>query len=128
LSAARAIHVAWAIDMTLITDDQREQLLSNGRAAIAGARGDPFPVVKLFTPDAHAVWLWTELDPTDGDTAYGLCEVGIGVPELTHVKLSDLETIRGPNRLRVTRDVHFKPTRRLGEYAARAAADGSIND
>jgi hypothetical protein len=114
--------------MSLITDEQREQLLSNGRAAAMGARDDPFPVVKLFTPDAHAVWLLTELDPTDGDTAYGLCEVGIGVPELTHVKLSDLETIRGPNRLPVTRDVHFKPTRRLSEYAARAAADGSIND
>jgi hypothetical protein len=114
--------------VTLITDDQREQLLSNGREAAAGARGDPFPVVKLFTPDAHAVWLLTELDPTDGDTAYGLCDVGIGAPELTYVKLSDLAAVRGPKKLPVTRDVHFKPARQISEYAAKASLDGSIND
>jgi hypothetical protein len=114
--------------VSLITDAQRERLLSNGRESAKGARRDSVPVVKLFTPDAHAVWLLTELDPDDGDTAYGLCDVGIGAPELTHVKLSDLEAIRGPNRLPVKCDVHFKPTRRLSEYAARAAADGSIND
>jgi hypothetical protein len=114
--------------VSLITDEQREQLLSNGRAAAKGACGDPFPVVKLFTLDAHAVWLLTELDPADGDTAYGLCDVGIGAPELAHVKLSDLEAIRGPNKLPVKRDLHFKPTRRISEYAAQATADGSIND
>jgi hypothetical protein len=114
--------------MSLISEDQREQLLSNGRGAAKGARGDPLPVVKLFTPDAHAVWLLSELDPADGDTAYGLCDVGIGAPELAHVKLSDLQAIRGPNKLPVKCDPHFKPKRRISEYAAHAAADGSIND
>jgi hypothetical protein len=114
--------------MALITDEQRRQLLTNGKAAAGGKRGDLHPVVKLFTPDAHATWLLTELDPEDGDTDYGLCDVGLGAPELTHVKLSNLNAIRGPNKLPVQRDLHFKPTRRLSEYAARAAADGSIND
>jgi hypothetical protein len=114
--------------MSLVTEEQRDQLLANGKTALLGARGDPFPVVKLFTPDAHATWLLTELDPTDGDTAYGLCDVGLGAPELAHVKLSDLEAIRGPNKLPVQRDLHFKPKHRLGEYAARARMDGSIND
>jgi hypothetical protein len=116
------------IVMGLISEDEREQLLSNGRAAAHGDRGDLLPVAKLFTPDAHAVWLLSELDPADGDTAYGLCDVGVGAPELAHVKLSDLEAIRGPNKLPVKRDLHFKPKRRISEYAAQAAVDGSIND
>jgi len=114
--------------MALITDEQRQQLLANGNAAAGGKRDDPYPIVKLFTPDAHATWLLTELDPADGDTAYGLCDVGLGAPELAHVKLSDLEAVRGPNKLPVQRDLHFKPKRRLSEYAAQALADGSIND
>jgi hypothetical protein len=114
--------------MGLITDEQRQQLLINGKVAAEGKRGDPTPVVKLFTPDAHATWLLTELDPEDGDTAYGLCDVGLGAPELAQVKLSDLGAMRGPNKLPVLRDLHFKPTRRLSEYAAQARADGSIND
>jgi hypothetical protein len=40
--------------MPLITDAQREQLLANGRAQVQGRAGDPLPVVRLFTPDAHA--------------------------------------------------------------------------
>jgi hypothetical protein len=103
-------------------------MLANGQSAARGARGDPHPVVKLFTPDAHATWLLTELDPADGDTAYGLCDVGLGAPELGHVKMSDLEAIRGPRKLPVQRDLHFTPRRRLSEYAALAIKDGSIND
>ena len=114
--------------MTLITDEQRLQLLANGEATARGEKGDPYPVVKLFTLDAHATWLLTELDPDDGDTAYGLCDVGLGSPELDYVKLSDLEAICGPLRLPVKRDLHFTPKRRLSEYAARARVDGSIND
>jgi hypothetical protein len=114
--------------MALITDEQRLQLLANGEAAAQGRRGDFYPVVKLFTPDAHATWLLTELEPADGDRAYGLCDVGLGAPELAHVKLSDLEAIRGPQKLPVKRDLHFKPRRSLSEYAVLAIKDGSIND
>ena len=114
--------------MTLITDEQRQQLLANGEAAARGENIDPYPVVKLFTPDAHAIWLLTELDPDDGDTAYGLCDVGLGSPELDSIKLSDLESIRGPSQLPVARDLHFTAKRRLSEYAALARVDGSIND
>ncbi|WP_428610602.1 DUF2958 domain-containing protein [Sedimenticola sp.] len=58
---------------TLITEHQRTQLLANGQAHAEGQDIDPPPVVKLFTPDAKATWLLTELDPEDGDTAFGLC-------------------------------------------------------
>jgi hypothetical protein len=113
---------------SLITDEQRAELLANGALAAAGQRQDPLPVVKLHTLDAHATWLLTELDPTDGDTAYGLCDVGIGMPQLDHVKLSVLATIRGPSDLPVRRDTHFVPRFPLSEYLRRAQADGSIND
>lgn len=112
----------------LITDEQRAQLLANGQAHADGQHLDPLPVVKLFTPDAHATWLLTELDPTDSDTAYGLCDVGIGMPELGVVKLSDLAAIVGPLKLPVKRDLYFKPVRTLSEYARLARASGSIVD
>lgn len=112
----------------LITDAQRVQLLDNGAAAARGEKRDPLPVVKLFTLDAHATWLLTELDPDDGDTAFGLIDLGMGTPELGHVRLSVLEGICGPRNLAVARDLHFTPRRRLSEYARLARTDGSITD
>ncbi|MBL8372048.1 MAG: DUF2958 domain-containing protein, partial [Burkholderiaceae bacterium] len=41
----------------LVTDEQRAQLLENGHARAADAQVDLWPVVRLFTPDAHATWL-----------------------------------------------------------------------
>ena len=46
----------------LVTDAQRAALLENGRRAAAGEPHDPLPVVRLFTPDAHAIWLLASLD------------------------------------------------------------------
>ena len=43
----------------LITDEQRAQLLANGRQSLDNDDFDPPPVVKLFTPDAGATWLLT---------------------------------------------------------------------
>lgn len=112
----------------LITDDHRSQLLDNGAAAARGEKRDPLPVVKLFTLDAHATWLLTELDPEDGDTAFGLLDLGMGMPELGHVRLSVLEGICGPQNLAVARDLNFAPRRRLSEYVRLARTEGSIND
>lgn len=113
---------------TLITDEQRAQLLANGRARAEGQALDPLPVVKLFTPDAHATWLLTELDPEDGDTAYGLCDLGLGVPELGTVRLSELISICGPLKLPIERDLYFVAQRTLSEYARLAYINGSIID
>ena len=113
---------------TLITDEQREQLLANGRVRAQGQQLDPQPVVKLFTPDAHATWLLTELDPEDGDTAFGLCDLGLGMPELRHVRLSELASIRGPLNQPIERDLFFTPRRSLSEYAMLAHGNGSITD
>lgn len=114
--------------LSLITETEREQLLANGRAWAAGQDTDPLPVVRLFTPDAHASWLLASLDPSDEDTAYGLCDVGIGMPGLDSVKLSDLASIVGPLKRPVMRDLYFRATRTLSEYTRLAQHNGSIMD
>ncbi len=112
----------------LTTDNQRAQLLANGEARAAGQPIDPWPVVRLFTPDAHVTWLLAALDPVDGDTAWGLIDLGIGMPELGTVKLSALAGIVGPRQQPVQRDLYFRASRPLSEYVRRAQIDGSIPD
>ena len=68
--------------MNLITETLRAQLLANGQQSLDNDNFDPPPVVKLFTPDASATWLLTEIDPDDHDHAFGLCDLGQGFPEL----------------------------------------------
>ncbi len=112
----------------LVTAEERAQLLANGQARAAGQDTDPLPIVRLFTPDAHVTWLLASLDPADGDTAYGLIDLGLGMPELGHVKLSDLASIIGPRQQPVMRDRYFQATRTLSDYALLAQANGSIVD
>ncbi len=38
--------------MSFLTDDQRRQMLANGEARTRGEDTDPYPVLKLYTPDA----------------------------------------------------------------------------
>lgn len=110
------------------TADQHAQLLANGEARAAGRIIDPLPVVRLFTPDAHAIWLLAALDPADGDTAWGLIDLGIGMPELGTTKLSDLAAIVGPRKRPIQRDLHFRALRPLSEYVRLAQLNGSIPD
>ncbi|RPM01505.1 DUF2958 domain-containing protein [Pseudomonas aeruginosa] len=112
----------------LIPDEERARLLANGQARAAGQAIDPLPVVRLFTPDAHVTWLLSELDPIDGDTSFGLIDLGIGLPALGTVKLSDLAGIVGPNKQPVMRDRYFQPTRPLSDYVRLAQENGSITD
>ena len=72
--------------MKLFTKTQHERLLANGtanaeRIADDGNVHDFWPVVKLFTPDANATWLLSEIDPEEPDIAFGLCDLGMGSPE-----------------------------------------------
>lgn len=117
--------------MTLLTPEQKARMLANGRAAadvIAedGNTPDVFPVVKLFTPWGAATSLLSELDPEDEDIAFGLCDLGLGCPELGSVRLSELEAMRGPGGLAVEYDRHFRATKTLTTYAAEANRFGRI--
>jgi hypothetical protein len=102
-------------------------LLANGRANAGRERSEDFrPVVKLFTPWGGASWLLTELDPDNNDIAFGLCDLGMGCPELGSVSLSEIEAVRGPMGLRVERDLHFKAGKTLSAYADEARREGRI--
>ena len=114
--------------MNLLTKTLKYQLLCNWRASDeAGLDSPDFqPVVKLFTPDAGATWLLTELNPADEVTAFGLCDLGLGEPELGYVSLTELKTVRGRLGLPVERDLHFKADKTLSQYAEEARIAGRI--
>ena len=118
--------------MKLLTDSQRAQLLANGHAARQahqqGADIDPKPVVKLYIPDGYGRWLLTEMDPDEFDRAYGLCDLGIGHPELGYVSLSELEDEARKLRNPVKPDPRFVADRPLSAYTAVAYARGLITD
>src|SRR5882724_10779290 len=104
--------------MQLLTEQQREQMLANGRANAGREQSEDFaPVVRLYCPWTDAIWLLTELDPEDPDIAFGLCDLGMGFPELGSVRLSEMAAVSGPGGLRIQRDDSFKPTRKLSTYA-----------
>lgn len=110
----------------LIPETLRATLLANGARTAAGEDIDPAPVVKLFTPDAGATWLLTELDPDNSSIAFGLCDLGMGCPELGYVDLDEISAVRGPLGLPVERDEHYAETSRLSVLAKLARERGHI--
>lgn len=111
--------------MELLPQSILDQLAANGRANLERIEAcedtiDFPPVVKLFTPDASATWLLSETDPTDPDIAHGLCDLGLGFPEIGTVRLSEIRSVRGRLGMPVERDLFFKPEASLGAYADRA--------
>lgn len=110
----------------LITDEQRLLLLANGRESSQNPDFDPAPVVKLFTPDAGATWLLSEIDPEDHDHVHGLCDLGLGTPELGWVSLKELAAMRGRLGLPIERDLYFRAEKSLSAYARDARLAGRI--
>ncbi len=116
--------------MILLTPELRAQLRANADAHRAAQREgrtepDPLPVVKFFNPVGAATWLATELD-ADGDTLFGLADLGFGTPELGSFSLSEIESVRLPFGLGIERDLGFTTTFRLSIWTAWARRAGSI--
>jgi hypothetical protein len=114
----------------MILDEQRAALLANGAVNLAhrlddGNTEDFRPVVKLFNPCGASTWLLSELDE-DGDTAFGLCDLGMGSPELGYVSLEELASVTLRFGLYIERDEHFTARKMLSEYAAEARRLGRI--
>jgi len=110
--------------MLLLTKALRQALLANG-AHRDGLDRDPVPVVKFFHPCGAATWLASELG-ADGDTLFGLADLGFGCPELGSFSLAELAGVRLPFGLRIERDLHFSTAHRLSEWAEAARRAGSI--
>ncbi len=110
----------------LITPEQRAQLLANGATYKADENYDPYPVVKLFTPDAACTWLLTYAEPECPTVAWGLSDLGLGYPETDFLYLGAVVIVRGRLGLRVERDVHFRARKPLSAYARDAQRAGMI--
>ena len=117
--------------MKLLTKPIREKLIANGKAQdeVRGTEDeiDFKPVVKLFNPCGAGTWLLTELDSEDPDIAFGLCDLGMDCPELGSVRISELESVRGPFGLGIERDLYWSADKTLLEYAREAWTLGRIN-
>jgi hypothetical protein len=115
--------------MILLTPELRAALRANDTSCRASEakneRFDPPPVLKLFNPLGAATWLATELDE-DGDTLFGLADLGFGCPELGHFSLSEIEAIRLPFGLYVERDLSFESSFPLSVWSECARRAGSI--
>lgn len=86
---------------------------------------DHRPVLKLFNPLGAATWIATELDE-DGDTLFGLADLGFGCPELGSFSLSEIASVRLPLGLGIERDIAFVSLAPISRWAETARIEGSI--
>ena len=70
--------------------------------------------------------MFTELDPEDGDTLFGLSDLGFGTPELGYSSLAEIASVRLRFGLGIERDLYFKPEHSLSVYAEAARVAGRI--
>lgn len=110
--------------MILMPDDIRSRLLANGAAE---CETDHIPVVKLFNPCGAAVWLITEM-MDDGDTLFGLCDLGFGSPELGYVSLAEIESVENSFGLGMERDLYLSPRFPLSVYTEAARIAGHVTE
>jgi hypothetical protein len=108
--------------MLLLTHELRARLIANGKR-----RGDHVPVVKFFNPVGAATWLFSELDE-DGDTLFGLCDLGFGCPEMGSASLAEIAAVTLPFGLTIERDLCFEGRFPLAIYADAARVAGSITE
>jgi hypothetical protein len=109
--------------MIRLPHELRIKLLANALRPDA----DHVPVLKLFNPVGPATWLASELDG-DGDTLFGLADLGFGCPELGSFSLSELGAIRLPFGQGIERDLYFKGRFALSVYAEAARRKGAITE
>ena len=102
----------------LFTASQWNKLLFNSKNNPEG-KEDFVPVVKFFNPRGGATWLLTECD--EEGYAFGLCDLGMGFPELGSVSMPELCDIGY-----MERDLYFKPKKTLSAYTEEAREKGRI--
>ena len=111
--------------MKILTNPILKQLKANSaRQQENDESMSTMPVVKLFGGGA-CTWLLSELD--DDGIAFGLCDLGMGSPELGYVSMDELMSIKFPPfGLPIERDLHFKADKTLTEYADEARRHGRL--
>ena len=116
--------------MMLLTPELHAALRANDearRAAVMAGFDEPdfVPIAKFFNPMGAATWLATELGE-DGDTLFGLADLGFGSPELGYFSLSEIRAVRLPYGLWIERQPGFTTPFPLSVWAEWARRAGSI--
>lgn len=114
--------------MKLFTKIIERKLIANFKATeeAEGADLNHKPVVKLFDPYGGATWLLSELEPDSGN-AFGLCDLGMGCPELGYVNIDEIKSLSFCGRPRIERDKSWDAEgHSLSEYASKAREKGVI--
>lgn len=124
--------------MNLLTKAIEAKLRKNGdvnreHRMIDGNTEDFKPVVKFFNPMGAATWLISEIadegEDMDGNRdliLFGLCDLGMGFPEMGNVSLNELKNLNLRFGLGIERDLHFTATKSIVEYANEAREKGRI--
>jgi hypothetical protein len=64
----------------------------------------------------------------DEELLFGLCDLGMGFPELGYVSLSELQSVKGPFHLTIERDVHFTSKASLTVFAEAARRAEAVTE
>ena len=113
--------------MALISPDQLQRLIENGRQEWSTTVGKPvstIPVVLLRRAgNRPRAWLLAAVDPDDHDLAFGLFDEAGARPELGLVRIQELEALSG-----VSHDPLFALARQLDlkQYLSTARLVGRI--
>jgi hypothetical protein len=109
----------------LFTTAQYNQLIENG--SMANRDKDHIPVTMLTLPFTACIWLLTELDPDNPDIAFGLCDLGMGFPELGYVSISEIQSVNDPVfKMTVFNNTLFKAEYPISAYAEAARVHSEI--
>ena len=114
--------------MKLFTKQIEQKLISNFKATqeAEGADLKHVPVVKLFDPYGSATWLLSEYDP-EYEEAFGLCDLGMGCPELGYVSINEIKSLQFCGIPRIERDMHWDSGgHSLTSFADKARENGEI--
>ena len=119
----------------LVTGELMELLRKNHRKGISEIP----PALKIFSPVGAATWLIHSIED-DQDTMFGLCDLGMGSPEMGNVSLNELLhltinariIIEGEHEMtvpyRMERDLYFHPEHPLEVYAEAAHRHKGITE
>ncbi len=79
-------------------------------------------------PGTNCTWLLTEIGHDNDGLAFGLCDLGFGIPELGYIDLDELGSVKSKLGLSVESDRSFKEKYPISIYADAARGLAMITE
>lgn len=108
--------------MKIFTDGVYARLLENAK----DHGQDHVPVVSIQAPEHRLIWLLTKVYPKNVDIAFGLCDPGMGFPEIGDVSVSEILRVYACLGLHIDMGFHQKASFPLSVYAKAASIQQAI--